>query len=76
MDDLWAILDQEGLDPFLGLTCDVALVRFCIDGRRCPICTAPLDVSRERVRSLSVACSARGCGFTLRARGRATNTTH
>ena len=76
MDDLWALLDKEGLDPFLGLTCDVALVRLSISGRRCPICTSPLDDSRERVRRLSVACSAPRCGFTLNARGRPSNGTH
>jgi hypothetical protein len=63
LDDLLAALSDDGSDPFLGLTCDVPFVRRSVAGGLCPVCAARLDRSREAVRSLSLPCSALGCGF-------------
>ena len=76
LDDLLAALSDDGSDPFLGLTCDVPFVRRSVVGGLCPVCAARLDRSREAVRSLSLPCSASGCSYVLRARGRRTTKDH
>ena len=76
LDILLAALLEDGLDPLLGLTCEVPFVRISVTVGVCPVCGSRLDKSAEAVRSLKVACSAASCGFVLRARGLATAKSH
>jgi hypothetical protein len=70
-DPIAAFLD-ETFDSLLGLTCDVPFVWKSVADCRCSVCVARLDRSSKTARSLSLPCSALGCGFVLRARGRLT----
>ncbi len=76
LDDLLAAFQDDAPDPLLGLTCDAPFVRKSVADGRCPVCAARLDRSSETVRSLSLPCSAPGCGFVLRTRGRRTTKDH
>ena len=76
LDHPMAAFSDDALDPLLGLTCAVPFVWKSVADGICPVCTARLYWSTETVRRLSVPCSAAGCGFVRRARGRLTMKDH
>ena len=61
-----ASLQEESVDPFIGLTCELAFVRSAVEAGLCPLCGSTLDTSMEALRVFAIVCPSPSCSFIVK----------